>query len=78
MIVYWADRITKILGKPLANVNIADTVLQVALHSSHHRGQVNKRLREIGGEPETVDFIAWGWMGKPHADWEIVSQQIID
>lgn len=64
------DRIKKILGKIPASVNFTETVLQVVVHTSYHRGQVNKRLREIGGEPETSDFIAWAWLGKPDAVWK--------
>ncbi len=46
-----------------------ETVLQITGHSTYHRGQLNTRLRELGGEPPLVDFIAWIWMGKPKADW---------
>ena len=46
------------------------SILHVAMHSGHHRGQINKRLREIGGEPQTIDFVAWAWIGKPEANWE--------
>jgi uncharacterized damage-inducible protein DinB len=48
---------------------LAETVLQVASHSTYHRGQVNARLRELGGEPPLVDYIAWIWLGRPAADW---------
>ncbi len=65
----WAARIEKILGKKPAEANLAEMILQVAVHSSHHRGQLNKRLREIGSEPETIDFIAWIWLGKPAPEW---------
>ena len=44
---------------------LAETALQVAMHSTYHRGQVNARLRQIGGEPPLVDFIAWIWFGRP-------------
>ena len=45
-------------------------MLQIPLHSLYHRGQVNARLREVGGEPPTVDYIAWMWLGRPAAEWE--------
>ncbi len=73
VIVPWVDRITKLLGKPPSNSNLTELILQVVVHSSHHRGQVNKRLREIGGEPETIDFIAWVWLGKPEANWKDIT-----
>ena len=44
---------------------LEETMLQVALHSTYHRGQINTRFRELGGEPASVDFIVWVWMGKP-------------
>jgi len=42
----------------------------VALHSLYHRGQVNARLREVGGTPPLVDYIAWLWFGRPAAEWK--------
>lgn len=65
----WAEHIEKIFGKSPKTTTLAETMLQVALHTMHHRGQVNARLREIGEEPPLIDFIAWVWFGKPQADW---------
>ena len=42
---------------------------QVASHSTYHRGQVNARLREVGGTPPLVDYIAWIWFGRPAPNW---------
>jgi uncharacterized damage-inducible protein DinB len=39
------------------------------LHTQHHRGQVCTRLREVGGEPPTVDFIVWLWENRPDPTW---------
>lgn len=44
---------------------LAQTILQVALHSTHHRGQLLMRLRQLGAEPPMTDFIAWVWSGRP-------------
>ena len=44
---------------------MGESVLQVFLHTQHHRGQVCARLREAGGVPPTVDFIVWLWSGRP-------------
>jgi uncharacterized damage-inducible protein DinB len=44
---------------------LGESVLQVFLHTQHHRGQVCARLREIGGVPPTIDFIVWLWSGRP-------------
>ena len=49
---------------------LEETMLQVASHSTYHRGQINTRFRERGGDPPSVDFIIWVWLGKPKADWE--------
>ena len=50
-------------------VRLADTILQVATHTGHHRGQVITRLRALGGDPPLVDFIVWVSAGKPDAIW---------
>lgn len=44
---------------------LEETLAQVATHSTYHRGQINRRIRELGGEPPLTDFIAWIWAGKP-------------
>jgi uncharacterized damage-inducible protein DinB len=36
---------------------VADIVTHVAMHGSHHRGQILQRLRASGHEPPYVDFI---------------------
>jgi uncharacterized damage-inducible protein DinB len=61
----------KIIGKKPVNPTVAETMLQVAMHTTYHRGQLNKRLRELGGEPPLIDFIVWIWLGKPKAEWKI-------
>jgi uncharacterized damage-inducible protein DinB len=69
MPIPWADMVAKRLGRPAATTTVADTLLQVAFHSTYHRGQVNTRLREVGGTPPLVDYIAWVWFGRPDAPW---------
>jgi uncharacterized damage-inducible protein DinB len=64
----WADRLVRRFGGSRP-ATWAETVLQVAMHSSYHRGQVAKRLRELGEKPPLSDFIAWIWMDRPDADW---------
>jgi uncharacterized damage-inducible protein DinB len=49
--------------------SMGETLMQVAAHSTYHRGQVNARLREVGVEPPLTDFIAWVWYGKPEPAW---------
>lgn len=67
--VPWASRLTKPLGREPENTTLGQTAQQVAMHSLYHRGQINARLRELGGEPPLVDYIAWLWLGRPQADW---------
>ena len=69
LIVPWADLLEKRLGRRPGPTTVADTALQVALHTTYHRGQVNARLRALGGEPPLVDYIAWIWFGKPAPEW---------
>ena len=61
----WAERFAQGAHK----TTFGETVVQVSQHSTYHRGQVNMRLRELGGNPELVDYIAWLWLGRPAAQW---------
>jgi uncharacterized damage-inducible protein DinB len=38
---------------------LGEILTHVALHGSHHRGQIARRVREVGGEPRNVDFIQY-------------------
>ena len=67
--VPWASMVERVLGRAPDLTTVGDTVLQVALHSMYHRGQINARLREVGGEPPLVDYIAWVWTGRPAPGW---------
>ena len=73
MQVPWAEIITRELGGAPAPITIGEAVLQVPLHSQYHRGQVNARLRVVGGEPPRVDYIVWLWLDRPAPDWSFVS-----
>jgi uncharacterized damage-inducible protein DinB len=70
VIMPWAAQIATRLGREPKNPTLAETIFQVTSHSTYHRGQVNARLRELGGEPPLVDFIAWVWFGKPDPAWQ--------
>ncbi|HEX5733970.1 MAG TPA: DinB family protein [Blastocatellia bacterium] len=65
----WADIVEAQLGRAPETTCVGETALQVALHSLYHRGQINARLREIGGQPPLVDYIAWVWLGRPATKW---------
>jgi uncharacterized damage-inducible protein DinB len=59
----------KQLGRTFGIPTLAETMFHVTSHSTYHRGQVNARLREVGGQPPLVDYIAWIWFGRPEAEW---------
>lgn len=69
--VPWAAMVEKRLGRPPESTTIGDTAMQVVLHTTYHRGQVNVRLRQLNSDPPLVDYIAWIWMGRPAADWPV-------
>jgi uncharacterized damage-inducible protein DinB len=55
-------------GDP-CRVSVADALTQVAMHTQHHRGQLMTRLRQLGGQPQNVDYIIWAWKDRPEARW---------
>jgi len=70
LVMPWAAQIAQELNRPIGPTTIGETCFQVASHSTYHRGQVNARLRDIGGEPPLVDYIAWLWFGRPAPEWK--------
>ena len=54
---------------PPCVITVAQALVQLAMHSQHHRGQCMTRLRDHGGEPKNVDWIIWLWKQKPQARW---------
>ena len=56
-------------GGSVTHATFAETVLQVALHSTHHRGQLATRMRELGSEGPLTDYVVWIWTGRPRAEW---------
>lgn len=65
----WAELVERELGRKPEVISVSETMLQVPLHSQYHRGQINARLRAVGGEPPRVDYIVWAWLGRPEARW---------
>ena len=68
----WAEIVERELGRQPESVSIGETMLQIPLHSQYHRGQINARLRAVGGEPPRVDYIVWIWLGRPQAVWDSI------
>ena len=69
MVMPWSAQVASLLGHEPASTTLGDTCFQVANHTTHHRGQVNARLRAIGSEPPYVDYILWIWHGRPAPEW---------
>ena len=69
MPVPWAGMVERSLGRKPETTTLGETALQVTLHSLYHRGQINARLKDLGGNPPLVDFIVWVWLGRPGAVW---------
>ena len=61
----WARR----FRKDAVDTTMRDTLMQLPMHSTYHRGQINARLREVGGEPPLTDYIGWIWMARPAPQW---------
>ena len=64
----WANTIKERFGT-VTPATFAESAWQVVSHTTYHRGQVATRVREIGGEPPTVDYLMWVWQGRPSPDW---------
>ena len=55
---------------PPCVLTAGEALVQVAMHTQHHRGQCMTRLRDFGGEPKNVDWIIWLWKQKPPGRWD--------
>ena len=55
---------------PPCVITVAEALVQVAMHTQHHRGQCMTRLKDFGGEPKNVDWIIWLWKQKPEGRWD--------
>jgi uncharacterized damage-inducible protein DinB len=65
----WSVFLERKMKQKVVPATLEETMMQVTSHSTYHRGQINIRFRELGGEPASVDFIVWIWLGKPKEDW---------
>ena len=54
---------------PPCMISVGQALVQVAMHTQHHRGQCMTRLKDFGGEPKNVDWIIWLWRQKPEPRW---------
>ncbi|HEX9010069.1 MAG TPA: DinB family protein [Holophagaceae bacterium] len=56
--------------EPPCIISGADALMQVCLHTQHHRGQNMTRLKALGVAPKNVDYIIWLWKQKPEPRWD--------
>jgi uncharacterized damage-inducible protein DinB len=54
---------------PPCTVELGEALVQVAMHTQHHRAQAMTRLKLVGGKPHNVDYLIWLWKGRPAARW---------
>ena len=65
-------RVVELPPRPDLRATLGETLVQVVMHSQWHRGQCASRLRALGGNPPTLDFLLWvkdrpaGW-ARPRA-----------
>lgn len=69
IVVPWTAGLEAAWQRKIEHPTLAQTVVQLAMHSAHHRGQILARLRELGASGDLADFIVWVWLGKPGAAW---------
>ena len=55
--------------EPPCVISVSDALLQVCLHTQHHRGQNMARIKALGAAPKNVDYIIWLWKQKPEVQW---------
>ncbi len=58
------------LGILKGETEVPEALVQVCLHTQHHRAQNMTRLKSLGVSPKNVDYIIWLWKQKPEGLWE--------
>jgi uncharacterized damage-inducible protein DinB len=48
---------------------VRDGLIQICLHSQGHRSQCASKLRALGGEPPTLDYVLWIKDDRPAPAW---------
>lgn len=59
---------TTLQGDPVTQP-LADTLLQLPMHSQYHRAQNATRMRVLGGHMPQTDWAYWTRRGRPVAHW---------
>lgn len=61
----WAKKVEEELKIKSKYITLFQALNQVIMHSTYHRGQVVKKIRELGEKPPLTDYIYWLLLGKP-------------
>jgi uncharacterized damage-inducible protein DinB len=69
IVLPWSKWIERAIGRTPGPVTLGETILQAITHSGHHRAQANTRLRALGAEPPSIDYIGWLWLERPAPAW---------
>jgi len=56
-------------GNPDYAVKAEEAIIQVLLHTQHHRAQNLELLNRSGSKTAIIDWILWILKGKPAAEW---------
>lgn len=62
------ERVIDMQWIPGSHPSLPEALMQVVLHSQHHRAQCAARLRALGGAPPMTDYITW-LLTRPGAGW---------
>lgn len=49
---------------------VSEILMQIIMHTQHHRAQVLQSLAAYGEKSIIIDWISWVFRGKPVANWE--------
>jgi len=50
-----------------------EALMQAAMHSQNHRGQMLTHLRTLGASTKPLDYIVWVSKGRPTPEWEVAA-----
>jgi uncharacterized damage-inducible protein DinB len=52
---------------------VSEALIQVVMHTQHHRAQIATLLRQLGGNPKPMDYIIWTSKNRPEPQWDIAA-----
>lgn len=70
-ILPWSAMLKRVIESDPRKTLLHETINQAVQHSTYHRAQINKRIREIDEDPVMSDFIYWAWINKPIVEFKL-------